>query len=118
MIDLARTSRSFWRIESINDSRHYEPSTGKPIAGTGDSIPCECCGRAIQVHVTVEQVAYAPGVPQPKRVTVAIIGTECARQAKLTFYGSSPGNAKLWSRRRERIASETPYPSFNQWAKR
>lgn len=84
-----------WTIEAINDTRTYDFETGKPIPGTGEPIPCECCGKEIQVHVTVRN---------KDRSQVATIGTQCSKRAGHRFYVGgndlvSPTNKNWWKRR-------------------
>lgn len=89
---IGRTESSFWQIEAILDTREYDTQTMKPIPGTGDEIPCECCGRSILVHAHLVQITN-------RKVTDrAIVGTQCCKKASLTYDGISPSNSSYWRR--------------------
>jgi len=89
---IARTESSFWQIEVITDTREYDYQTMKPIPGTGDPIPCECCGRSILVH------AYVTQITNRKVTDRAIVGTQCCKKADMTYDGLSPTNSNYWGR--------------------
>lgn len=42
-----------WKVLDAVDTRNFDPETGKAIPGTGDPMPCECCGKTILIHVLV-----------------------------------------------------------------
>lgn len=47
MLDL----RSFRIVQTVDTRQRDED--GALIPGSGESVPCECCGRMIEIHVTV-----------------------------------------------------------------
>ena len=68
---------------SITDTREREHgSFGNPIPGTGETIPCACCSRPIQIHVLVcDIVSESDYVWSKVPGTERIIGLTCARNA-------------------------------------
>jgi hypothetical protein len=91
---IENTAETFWRVDQILDTRQYDLQTVKPIPGTGDPIPCECCGREINVHAHI----YCVSKQTKKVIDRAIVGTQCCKKVKLTNYGQSPSNRDYWKR--------------------
>ena len=78
-----------WRLNEVVDTR-ARGTDFKPIGGTGDGRPCECCGRTIEVHASV--------VSRDGRS--AIVGTQCCKKAGVGFvcYGTvaAATNKNYW----------------------
>ncbi len=68
-----RYDQSAWEILEVIDTRQRGQDR-KPESGTGEQVPCQCCGRMIEVHAMASH-----------RITgeLAIVGTGCADKAKL-----------------------------------
>jgi len=71
-------------IHSTTDTQQRDPLTGKPMSGTGETMSCNHCGKAIQVHTNV-----AVCLPVKKNDIVigyrpidstVIIGKDCAKR--------------------------------------
>lgn len=60
------------RLRTVNTNQRDD--AGFVIPGSGDSIPCDCCGRGITVHVSI-----ANADTKEK----ATIGEQCAKKAGL-----------------------------------
>ena len=89
-IDSMTNGRRDWTIISITDTRAVtkeQDGRYRPVGGTGESIPCECCGRAIEVH------ALASNRITGDRTTV---GTRCAKKAGVDMNGINPLNRDYW----------------------
>jgi hypothetical protein len=82
-----------WRILSIVDTRCYDRESREFVAGTGDLVPCECCGKSIEVHATLEHKTSKDRI---------VVGTQCAKRASLKFGPEfvSPTNKNWWKRDR------------------
>ena len=93
-MSLETTATHFCRIETIIDTRQYDIQTCKPIPGTGDPIPCDCCGRETLVHAHVQEIDRMTR----KTTRRGIVGTQCCKKAKMTHYGNSPSNRDYWKR--------------------
>lgn len=60
-----------WTVTDVRDTRDYDlvGDAWKPVAGSGDPQPCDCCGKAIVIHVHVS-----------RGTEHAIVGQSCARK--------------------------------------
>lgn len=67
-----------WTIVDMIDTRHFDFQTGKPIPGSGDGRPCDCCGKTILIHVVVSRVGER-----------RIIGRDCAAGAGAAVKGKA-----------------------------
>ena len=78
-----------WALVCINDTRCVQKEDGryKPVGGTGDQVPCECCGKMIEVHALIVH-----------RITKerAVIGTGCAKKTDIDCGGINPLNRNYW----------------------
>ena len=76
-----------WTVTDVCDTRDYDlvGDAWKPVAGSGDPQPCDCCGKAIVIHVHVSR-----GVER------AIVGQACARKLS----GAIAAGAKAMTVRR------------------
>lgn len=48
-------SENVWTVVDVVDTRDRDPETNEIIVGSGYDAPCDCCGRAILIHVTVRR---------------------------------------------------------------
>ena len=92
-----RFAQSGWRVVEIVDTRSVDMMTGKPEPGTGEVVPCDCCGRDIMVHAAVYHRESGDR---------AVIGTECCRQLRLNNGSYSPNNSNYWRRPNKRFATK------------
>lgn len=76
--------------------RDWARNDGKPIPGTGDKRPCDCCGKDHEVHV---YLATANGRK--------IVGTSCVKTLRKTEQVVSS------DRRRDRIKYHGGYVGTN-----
>jgi len=60
------------------DTRHFDLQTGRPIPGSGDGRPCDCCGKTILIHVVVSRGAER-----------RVIGRDCAAGAGSAVKGKA-----------------------------
>lgn len=58
----------------------------KPISGTGESRPCDCCGRAIEVHAECYE---------SKTGEQATIGVQCCAKLGIKKHGVAAGNRNI-----------------------
>jgi len=72
----------FWRCDTVVDTRHLGDDR-KPISGTGESRPCDCCGRAIEIHAECYN---------SKTGEQAVIGIQCCAKLGIKKYGLSASN--------------------------
>jgi hypothetical protein len=75
------------RVVSVFDTREMD-ETGRGVRGTGDPVPCQCCGRIVEVHARVEYVngiKDAQGIKRTERFSsegkfVGIFGEACTKK--------------------------------------
>jgi hypothetical protein len=65
-------SATWGRLATVNTNQRDD--AGYVIPGSGDSIPCDCCGRGITVHVSIANADTKE---------TATIGEQCAKKAGL-----------------------------------
>lgn len=90
MIELTRE----WVIDEIIDTRNRDCEF-KPIPGSGVQVPCECCGRTIEVHAEIRNI-------QTK--ARAVVGTQCCKKAGKHYRTYSPTCKSMW-----RVTGRTPH---------
>lgn len=66
-------------LVSITDTRRFDPETGRAEPGSGEAASCDCCGRAIVIHVHVADLE-AVGPHGWKLLGTRTLGKACAAQ--------------------------------------
>lgn len=76
---------SAWTVTDVVDTRERDFETGKIIPNSGNDVPCDCCGRAIVIHVTVTDGAswLVVGLGCAKKTGGAVARTAKAMAARV-----------------------------------